>query len=237
MSDILKVAESIRIPHFFRDILFLSGGILIIPLVTFYILDYEPLVFFGKAKFLFELDTNFFAMLFFLSTAYLAGRLSDMIADTVYNILKFLFKIFPMRFERDQKNNRVTYYIQFKRAYCELVGIKFRKNPLQRIVNKTSINWARITSYIQENKYFGDNLERSVYSDIIHSHIFCVSVVLTYFETPVFLILSCFMLFKKYQSEGSEHFNEVEKEILRVQEYEKEREEINRELSASDIAS
>ena len=237
MSNLEQVIENLRIPYFFRDILFLLGGAVTIPALFYFHLQLDPKTFYGGIKALVELDSSFTVAIVFLALAYLTGRLNDVVADAFYGVLRFIYKILPfIRANQEgvhfilpwSKSKQYHYGAQLMFAWKELIGIKVRDNLYSKTL--LSSNFYRVCLNIGGNRVFADNLERLICSDVIFSQIFILAIFPAYYLSPWFGILCLPIIYKKYSYHNSMQgqMNEVRKEIVRN---DKSIEEINKEIA------
>lgn len=225
MDFISKATENIRIPHFFRDAIFLGGGTVVASLTVLLFPSFlqKHGISVNDAKIFLE-DLNFFAYFLILTVAYFIGRLNDILADFLYDSIKLVVNV--LFFCNDKRYN---YYIQFKHQVKNYINKGYKIGPEKKLTRENS-NPIQMIVYLEKNKSVADNLERGILADILYSHFLVIIIIVSAVFSVYFLFLVIFIFFKKYQEDQKQKY--IFREISRVIEYESTvgNQEINKEL-------
>lgn len=172
--EIEKIFNYMKVPHIFKDIIFLLLGINFLFFINCY---YAPSV---DNIPNFNYINNFILSILFLSIAYAIGRVLKIIADIWLDLCYLLFK------------ENLKEYIRIKyNGFLEIVN----KKPHPIMPDLTIINHD-VECFIQGNNYLRDVFERKVYHDTFMSGLLGTSIVITIITTSnIFFLIAIVITF------------------------------------------
>lgn len=207
METIDRITETIRIPNFFRDILFIMGGsiMLFLSYILFINETNRP---FALAQFI-SSDLNIAVLFLLVSLSYFLGRINEMVAIIFIDFIAFFDNVFF--FLANKKN--------IKKSIIQSVGIFFQGHkhqyPMEKIVSNNP-NRPQVLSYYLKNKAASDENERSVYVSIIYDQLFAYSLIFSVILSRIWFVLSLFILWRMYKGtkDRAWHYNEIRRDIV-----------------------
>jgi len=167
-----KITDYIKIPHLFKDIIFLLMGVNFILFLNFY---YKPN---AEAIPNFKYISDFGKLVFFLFLSYTVGRVLAIIANIWLDFWYLLF--------------RSDLCDAIKSTYREFLGIANKeKYSIPLDLNNIS---HEIECFIQKNSYLRNEYERAIYSDTFVKGLLGFSIAVSFVSFSLYPILSVIIL-------------------------------------------
>jgi hypothetical protein len=211
METVNKIVETLRVPNFFRDILFTMGGAISLT-ITYFLLIRETGRSFGLTQFV-SSDLNVVVIFLLLSFSYFFGRINEVVANIFMDCIGFFDHFFFFQ------SNKDISYDNIKKSFFQSLYIFFRGSKPQyqlESIRANNPNRIQVLAYYSKNKAAFDENERSIYSSIIFDQLFVFSLISGFFLSKGFFVLAIIIMWRAYKvvKRMEWHYHETRREVV-----------------------